>query len=240
MNHRTANFVAAIACLLFAANLTCAGEAGDANAPIKLENFKEKIIVACVGDSITAGSGTKNSKTDSYPSQLQKMLGDKWTVKNFGVSGATLLKKGDKPYDKQSAYKTALASKPDVVVIMLGTNDTKPQNWKMKDQYAADYKALIADFAQLETKPRVFICYPPHVPGAGNFGINEAGVLEAIPMVDAIAKESSAGVINMHAPLKGQDKLLPDRVHPNTEGATLLANAVHKALTGKDAEPTAK
>src|SRR4051812_42639772 len=47
--------------------------------------------VAAIGDSITAGAGTLNRTTDSYPSQLAQMLGDQWEVKNFGVTGATLL-----------------------------------------------------------------------------------------------------------------------------------------------------
>src|SRR4051794_25029443 len=90
--------------------------------------------LACVGDSITFGAGIQDRDHDSYPAQLGRMLGEAWDVRNFGVSGATMLKKGDKPYDKQKAYRDALAFKPDVVVIMLGTNDSKPQNWdKHKD-----------------------------------------------------------------------------------------------------------
>ena len=76
----------------------------------------------------------------------------------------TLLNHGDKPYQKENAFKAALAYKPDVVVIMLGTNDTKPQNWKFKDQFAADYKDLIEQFAKLPSKPRIFICRPDPVP----------------------------------------------------------------------------
>jgi lysophospholipase L1-like esterase len=45
----------------------------------------------------------------------------------------------------------------------------------------------------------------------------------------------------VHAALEGHDDLIPDKVHPNTEGATLIAEAVFKALTGKPAPaPAAK
>lgn len=60
----------------------------------------EKTRVACVGDSITYGAGIADRDRDSYPAQLASMLGDKWVVKNFGHSGATLLKNGDLPYVK--------------------------------------------------------------------------------------------------------------------------------------------
>src|SRR4051812_3765193 len=66
--------------------------------PVPVDQYKDKIRLACVGDSITYGAGTKNPKTDSYPAQLSRLLGDKWLVQNFGVSGATMLRNGDKPW----------------------------------------------------------------------------------------------------------------------------------------------
>ncbi len=189
--------------------------------------------VACVGDSITAGVGTKNPGNDAYPAQLAKMLGDKYDVHNFGVSGATLLNRGDKPYQKEGAFHQALDLKPDVVVIMLGTNDTKPQNWKFKDEYTADYKDLVRQFAALPSKPKIYVCYPVDVPGAGNYGINDAGLTEEMPMIEALARELGLTVIDLHTPFVGKPELLPDRVHPNTEGATLMAKTIAPALTAK-------
>jgi hypothetical protein len=51
-----------------------------------------QIKVACVGDSITAGYALANPGTQSHPAQLQLRLGSGYTVGNFGLSGATLLK----------------------------------------------------------------------------------------------------------------------------------------------------
>ena len=143
--------------------------------------------------------GLGPSGGQAYSDQLGRVLGRKWEVGNFGVSGYTLLNHGDNPYQKQGAFKAALAYNPDVVVIMLGTNDTKPQNWKFKDQLTADYKDLIGQFAKLPSKPRIFICRPVSVPAGGNWGINEPGVKEEIPIVDKVAKETASGVIDMHA-----------------------------------------
>ena len=212
--------------------LSCVALGAEPNAPIRLEEYQGTIRVACVGDSITAGVGTANGQ--SYPAQLGKMLGERWEIRNFGVSGSTLLNHGDKPYQKEKAFQAALQYQPQVVIIMLGTNDTKPQNWKFKDEFAADYKDLLGQFAKLTSKPRIFICQPVPVPGQGNFGITEAGVREEAPLIDEVAKESQAGLIDMYGALKDHPGTLPDRVHPNTVGAALMAKAAYRALTGKE------
>jgi len=191
----------------------------------------EPIKVACVGDSITQGAGAKSGQ--SYPAQLQALLGDGYKVGNFGVSGRTLLKKGDFPYWKEKKYQDALAMEPAIVVIMLGTNDTKPQNWKFEAEFADDYRELVKSFQSLKSKPKVFVCRPVPVPGTGNYGINEENIQKEIPRVDALAKELSCGVIDMHAALEKTPELLPDRVHPNTAGAGEMAKAAAKAIAGK-------
>src|SRR3954471_22367166 len=144
------------------------GGPGDGTTPTR---------VACVGDSITAGSGLKNKGVEAYPSQLDNMLGDGWAVSNFGVSGATMLNKGDRPYTKQKAYRDALEPEPDVIVIMLGTNDSKPQNWRHKGEVAGDAKTLIAGFAALPSMPKPYIAHP--VPVARElYGISDPPVKE--------------------------------------------------------------
>jgi lysophospholipase L1-like esterase len=191
----------------------------------------EPIKVACVGDSITQGSGAQKGK--SYPAQLQALLGDGYQVGNFGVSGRTLLKKGDFPYWKEKKYQDALAMEPAIVVIMLGTNDTKPQNWKFEAEFDVDYRELVRSFQALKSKPKVFVCRPVPVRGKGNYGINEENIQKEIPRVDALAKELGCGVIDMHAALEKSPELLPDRVHPNTAGAGEMAKAAAKVIAGK-------
>ena len=191
----------------------------------------EPIKVACVGDSITQGVGAQRGK--SYPAQLQGLLGDGYKVGNFGVSARTLLKKGDFPYWNEKKYQDALAMEPAIVVIMLGTNDTKPQNWKFEAEFEADYRELVKSFQSLKSKPRVFVCRPVPVPGMGNYGINEENIQKEIPRLDALAKALGCGVIDMHAALAKFPEMLPDRVHPNTAGAGEMAKAAAKAILGK-------
>jgi lysophospholipase L1-like esterase len=201
-------------------------------APIDPAQFSAPVRVACIGDSITAGSGT--SPGHAYPAQLQKLLGKHWLVRNFGVSARTLLRKGDFPYWKERAFTNALNSAPDVVIILLGTNDSKPQNWQYGSNFITDYTDFIKTFLNLPKKPIVFICDPPPVPEPGNYGINEAAVGEEIPIINQIATEYKLDVIDMHKALEGKPQFLPDRVHPNNEGAQEMARAAFRALTGTE------
>lgn len=192
------------------------------------------IRVACVGDSITFGGRPRNTNPKAYPFQLQRILGDKYLVANFGVSGATLLEDGDKPYVKTDQYGPAHEFQPDIVVIKLGTNDTKPQNWKHKSEYVSDYLALIDGFAALESDPDIFICYPvPAYPG--RWGISDEVIRnEIIPFIDRIADRRDVEVIDLYKALSGKKEFFPDTVHPNAEGYGLIAASVAEALKQSD------
>ena len=192
----------------------------------------EPIRVACVGDSITYGAGVAEREKNCYPAVLGQLLGVGYEVKNFGVSGATLLKNGDKPYWKQGAFQAATDFAPQIVVIKLGTNDTKPQNWKLKAEFAGDLGAMVDHFAALPSKPRVWLCLPVPVHRA-NFGINAPGLGEAMALIRQVAAEKKTGLIDLHAALLPHPELFKDGIHPNAEGAALIAKAVGEALATK-------
>jgi lysophospholipase L1-like esterase len=192
-------------------------------------NVANAKLVACVGDSITYGSGISNRDFDSYPAQLGRMLqkfDNQWQAQNFGVSGATLLRNADKPYVQQSAYNQVLAANPDAVIIKLGTNDSKPHNWVHKDDFVSDYSFLIDAFAELPSKPKIWICNP--VPAfSDNFGISNAVIKdEIIPLISQVAELKGVEVIDLYIALSGASALFPDGIHPNTEGAKLIAEAI--------------
>ncbi len=188
------------------------------------------IRIACVGDSITYGAGIKDRKNMNYPVQLGKMLGQKYEVKNFGNSGSTMLKKGDKPFWKQREYKAALDFNPNIVVIKLGTNDTKPQNWKHSAEYSDDYKSMISAFAKLSSKPKIYICLPVPVVKT-RWGITDAIVnKDIIPALKKISSQTNCGIIDLNSPFKGKHQLIPDHVHPNAAGATIIAETVANSI----------
>jgi lysophospholipase L1-like esterase/pimeloyl-ACP methyl ester carboxylesterase len=198
--------------------------------------YSSPIKVACIGNSITYGSGIADRPRDSYPSQLARMLGEKWEVRNFGVGGRTLLKKGDYPFWKEEAYAQAKAFLPDVVIIKLGTNDTKPQNWKYSEEFLSDYRAMVKELKALSSHPKIYLCKPVPV-YASRWGINDSIVIHGvIPVVEKLAKEEDLPVIDLYTALSGKPSLFPDQIHPNAEGAGLMAKAISKTLTGKDGE----
>jgi len=197
-------------------------------------NIADAKLVACVGDSITYGSGISNRDYNSYPAQLDRILqkfDNQWQVQNFGVSGATLLRNADKPYVQQSAYNQVLAANPDAIIIKLGTNDSKPHNWVLKDDFVSDYSFLIDAFAELPSKPKIWICYP--VPAFNdNFGISNAVIKdEIIPLVSQIAELKGVEIIDLYTALSDTSALFPDGIHPNAEGAKLIAEAIAPVST---------
>jgi lysophospholipase L1-like esterase len=197
--------------------------------------------VACVGDSITFGWGLHQT----YPARLGQWLGTNYDVRNFGVSATTLLHRGDYPYIGRPDYTNALDFKADIVVIDFGANDSKHpndgsldatnavNNWQHKGDFIGDYKELIAAFRKSNPSAKIFICHPtPDFPG--RWGINDKTIHdEMIPMIRTVADETDASVIDLRSALAGKVELFPDTVHPNDEGAKLMAAEIFHALTGK-------
>lgn len=183
------------------------------------------IRVACVGNSITQGPGRDN--INSYPLMMQKVLGDAYFVKNFGVSGSTLLKKGDLPYWDQAQYKEALAFKPNILVIKLGTNDSKPQNWKFKDDFVENYTELIESIKEVMPESgQVYICLPVPV-FEDNWGITERVLVKEMrPMLKKVARATGAKIIDLHKPFSTKAGLFSDGVHPNAEGNAQMAELI--------------
>ena len=114
----------------------------------------KRVKVACIGNSITEGYALADPSKDSYPAVLQQMLGNGYRVENFGLSGHTLLMKGNLPYMSAQRYKDALAFNPDIVTIKLGTNDSKPENWAHGDEFKRDLTALAKSFMEPAVAPQ--------------------------------------------------------------------------------------
>ena len=195
----------------------------------------EKIKVACVGNSVTYGYRVENREVNAYPAQLQRMLGDTYDVVNFGHSGATLLHHGHRPYIQQEKYRNALAFAADRVVIHLGLNDTDPRNWpNYRDEFVSDYLALIDTFRQVNPKCQIWLCrMSPIFHWHPRF---KSGTRDAYWMIqkaiEEIAGISGCKLIDLQAGLYNRPDLLPDALHPNAEGAGILAQTVYSALTG--------
>jgi acyl-CoA thioesterase-1 len=197
--------------------------------------------VACVGDSITAGY-LASSTSASYPSVLQRLFGSGVQVKNFGHSGATLLSTGDVPYQQQSEYSSATtfasgagASAVVDVVIMLGTNDSKPANWMNGSatraaQFQTDCGAMVDHFAQLSTHPQVFLALPPEA-YSNSFTIDGSTIdNQIIPIIKQVAAAKGVPIIDVNTPTKGHPEMFSDGVHPTDSGYSFVAQLIHDGL----------
>jgi lysophospholipase L1-like esterase len=188
--------------------------------------------VACVGDSITAGYALAHPEKDAYPVQLGRMLGAQWEVRNFGVSGATMMMDGNYPYMKRPQYREALEYKPDVVIIALGTNDSKAVNIDAHPQsFRQSYEQMIAEFRKANPHVRIFVCLPPPA-FADVMTIREAPIVNAIiPQIREIARKHRSTIIDLHSGTADAKAMFPDSIHPNPDAAGLLAREVMKVLT---------
>lgn len=187
--------------------------------------------VVCLGDSITYGHTLSNREKESYPSILRSMSKGVWTVMNYGVNGATVLNKGDIPITAQEAYEDALAAKPDVVVLMLGTNDVKDGNWQKSDDFVSDYVALVRMFQKLPSRPRVISCSIPPIFTNYPNGLTAERAQSVNSMLKEAVTESGVESLDIYTPLSRKPTFFTDGVHPNKYGAREMAALVFDKIT---------
>ncbi|WP_341837346.1 GDSL-type esterase/lipase family protein [Chitinophaga pollutisoli] len=201
----------------------------------------QAVRIACVGNSITYGSGVSDREHNSYPAQLQNMLGKGYVVGNFGHSGATALKGTNNSYWDAKAYADALAFRPDIVFIKLGTNDSKRRYTDERGHFDADYKALNASFRQLPSKPRVVLLLPVAsfvTDTVGDNAIYQQSIRQHItPRIRQIAYEEKLDIIDLYPLFADKPDLFPDKIHPSSIGATLIAKRVYEQMSAKPGAP---
>jgi alpha-L-fucosidase 2 len=197
---------------------------------LMLGSCSEKILrVACVGDSITEGAGLAVQSKTGYPVMLDSILGPKYAVLNSGRSATTLQRKGDFPYWICKEFSNTFVYKPNIIVIKLGTNDTKPQNWHA-DKYEQDYQALIDTFKTISSNPKIYLCLPVPV-FKTRWGINDSTVVNGvIPIVQKLAQKNSLTVIDLYHGMSTQGTNFPDNIHPNEKAAKAMAGIIANTL----------
>lgn len=201
----------------------------------KLNKPKEgQVRVACVGDSLTYGYGVSNWVKNNYPTQLGGMLGGEYCVNNYGYSGHTASKTGDRPFTSEKLYRQSLDFAPNVVVIMLGSNDTKSGNWKGKEHLAKEYSEIIESYLALDSVEKMIIMSPTPVwerNGKVNYGLNKE--LIATDVHDAakeLAEQFGLEYIDLYEIFEDKGSMFKDGAHPSAEGAKLIAQTVYNQI----------
>lgn len=183
------------------------------------------IRVACVGDSITEGSG--------YPDELWMMLGADYIVHNFGVGRSTILFKSDLPYMNQTTFQKAKEFLPNVVLIMLGTNDAIPNNYQHIDDFVDDYRKLVRAFQALDSNPKIWLVLPPPIYN-DTLGPNGTNLMQGvIPRIEQVANEMNLPVINVYEVLAGHPEYFVDGVHLNRQGVKLMVTEIYMVINCK-------
>jgi len=197
------------------------------------------VRVACIGDSITEGACLADPAGQSYPAILQGLLGSDYDVRNFGVSGRVMIDSGDYPYMAEPKYQQVKEFLPDIVTIMLGTNDSKPHNFAHFEDYETDYLKMVKELQALPSHPRIYVCLPPAAEES-KFTISDTTLTEYImPAAKRVAVKKWIDMIDLHPVLQGRPDLFVDGIHPNTEGQKMLAKAIYDAfaLRGDTGKP---
>jgi len=190
--------------------------------------------VACVGDSITYGSGLADRRASSYPARLGRLLGEDFMVRNFGRSGSSVLaatKTSGGRFLGSKEHAASLAFRPQIVFINLGINDINFFRGR-ESAFESEYGELIRTYSSLAEKPKVFVWSPlaPLMPGHRFHPLDvEIGAVMAERIRSAAVAEG-AQTIDMRTPLSARAALFPDRIHPDASGAAIIALETARAL----------
>jgi acetyl esterase/lipase len=189
----------------------------------------DAIRVACIGNSITHGSGIDMMDEKGYPAQLQRLLGNGYLVKNYGVGARCMMSTSDHPYMNEQAWRDAKAFQPQVVVIKLGTNDSKDYQWN-QSQYERDYQAMIDTLCSLPSKPAIYLCTPVKA-FRDKWGITDSVIVNGvIPSIQKIARKNKLTLIDLHAVITDPKDMTADMIHPNEKGAGKMAGRIAEEL----------
>lgn len=194
-----------------------------------------QIKIACVGDSVTYGHGISNWPKNNYPVLLQGLLGEDYHVNSYGVSGRAVQDNSDQPYTALQHYQDSLAYDGDVVVFMMGTNDSKPENWFGAEAFREALRKLLDSYGDA----RIILCTPPaayylegQTEGPAEYDVQPPVVEEIAQIVREIAGEKGCTLVDIHAlTALHPEWFAKDGVHPSNDGAAAIAQEIYTALT---------
>ena len=188
--------------------------------------------VACVGDSITWGFTILNPGKHGYPAVLQHLLGEGFEVRNFGYNDAAARFDAETPYVRKRVYRESLEWEPDIVILMLGTNDTKPWNWN-PEVFRRDYARIVDSYLALPSHPKVVLVAPIRIFRVINMPILvlNPDVLEAgvRPAIRETGEEKGLPVVDLYS-LFDSARYCRDGIHPQRHGARMLAETLFREI----------
>lgn len=203
-----------------------------AKLPIARKDFKG-IRIACVGDSLTYGTTLLKRKRDCYPSRLQRILGEDYDVLNMGFAGHTVNPYCDKYWAKEDVVNLLEEYRPDYIIFMLGTNDSREHNWTDAKTFEKEYKRLINFFKSFSNKPCIIAMTCPQVFWDKKLlDINLDILSQIVDIQRKVLSENKIPCLDIYKLTKNREDLYsPDLVHFNPKGAKFVAfNVYYKII----------
>lgn len=195
--------------------------------------MSEPIRIACVGASVTFGRGLPNRREECYPAVLQRLLDESegrgaCRVRNFGYSGATISRGSNEPYWNTPSFGSAERFEPQIVQIMLGTNDAQFANREARSTLEKDLADLIWHYQGLGAEVLV-ADMPPAFPPVVEIDF-EALVNEVRPAIREVVAAVGVPMVDFLTPLAGEREAFPDGLHPTAEVAAKVAQIAYSAI----------
>lgn len=202
-----------------------------------------KVLIACVGDSITHGSNIKD-ENQRYPETLGRLLGPRFCVGRFGNNGKTAGKYRNKSwFGFQKEFTQSLQFQADVYICNLGINDPNPKSSE------AGFSSLIRSF-QGPQQARVILwsklgpdfrgipgkkAYPGNIFEGYNFQTRDNGtshnrvIMEQL--IAKLARKYHCPTMDAYTEMAKDPELYKvDGLHPTAEGAAKLARLTYQFL----------
>ncbi len=208
----------------------------DFNSPL-IQSKKDLVKVACIGDGITHGSSSTNVNEYSYPVYLQKMLGFRYYVSNYGTPNKQMTDydakiEVDEGATKKSDYDRSIEFVPDIVIIMLGTNDADPGNASWKN---ADYKELylnaaarmIEKYRSVRSDVQIYLLTPPPQASSDEWSENIGTVAE---WNRELAESHNCYLIDIYNQSIDLNWKFSDGLHPKNEQYADLAKVIYDGM----------
>ena len=193
----------------------------------------DTITIACIGDSNTDGWPDMLDEKP-YTSMLQEQLGSEFKVLNFGKTNTTLLKKASDSYWDCPQFDSAMESKPDIVTIILGTNDCKADEWRVgrgAENFQKDYEDMIDTLSSLPTKPQVIACTPAPVRKNNNYEMVDSTMQnEIVPTIKKAADSRKVKLIDFNSVANDSIYFHEDGVHLDSTGHSFFADILKDSI----------
>ena len=184
-----------------------------------------KTKVACIGDSLTRGYLLEDAQ--SYPAQLQQLLGAQYEVRNFGHTSSYVIDDGPVEYRNTEDYSAAIQYDADILIFMFGSNDVGAYNFTPL-YFQNQYRELIDSFRQTKKNPKIYLIIAPDSHDL-HFGL----IQQTIQPVMTLGQQLPATVINPYYLFLGHpEDYLSDGLHLTGTAYGKLAQLVLRAMQG--------